>query len=308
MNVEKKYLLAKLICKWLPPIVSQKVRNILIKIPEGESLNLDFKTKSFTGSYFYGNTSDFHAFKFSVHGYFDWRNIIISNEVLKKHKGHIVEVGANIGTETISFTDIAANFGMKVFAYEPLPVNYDILLRNMTQNAYDNLIIYSDIVSDIPGKANFKIPDQHNSGSGYIALDNEDVQEFNVVSLDESLTDMGISFISIDVEGFEYQVLLGASEIIRANKPIIVAEANKHYLEKRGHISLLEFYKHFDNLDYVCYHIGKIGIKEIDIHNYSTRVNKNWLCIPRNKIYLVKSINRALFLNAFNPFMQKWFF
>src|SRR5690606_19085605 len=118
----------------LPPIGSQKVRNLIIKISEGESLNLDFKTKSFTGSYFYGNTSDFHAFKFSVHGYFDWRNIIISNEVLKKYKGHIVEVGANIGTETISFSDVARKFGMKVFAYEPLPINYTILLRNKMEN------------------------------------------------------------------------------------------------------------------------------------------------------------------------------
>lgn len=309
INVKKKYQFAKLICKWLPPIGSQKVRNLIIKISEGESLNLDFKTKSFTGSFFYGNTSDFHAFKFSVHGYFDWRNVIISNEVLKKCKGHIVEVGANIGTETIAFSDVASKFGVKVFAYEPLPVNYDILLRNKMENKFENLNIYSDLVSDESGKAKFKIPDQKSSGSGHITHNAEDCfKEFNVVTLDESLTKQTISFISIDVEGFEYQVLLGASEIIKTNMPIIIAEANKNYIESRGNISLVDFYGHFSDLGYICYYIGKTGIKEIDIYKYSTKVNKNWLCIPKSKINLVSSINKALFINAFNPFISYMYF
>lgn len=309
MTIKNKYLFAKLICKYLPPIISQRVRDFIIKISEGESLSLDFKAKSFTGSYFYGNTSDFHAFKFSVHGYFDWRNVIICNEVLKKYKGHIIEVGANVGTETISFSDIANKFGMQVFAYEPLPVNYDVLFRNKMKNKFENLNIYSNLVSNESGKAKFKIPDKRSSGSGHITYNLEDsFEEFKVVTLDESLPNQDISFMSIDVEGFEYQVLLGASEIIKANMPVIVAEANKNYIESRGNISLVDFYKYFSDLDYVCYYICRTGIKKIDVLEYSVRTNKNWLCIPKNKIGLVNSVNQALFLNAFNPFIRNVFY
>ncbi len=83
----KKYRFAKIICRFLPPILSQSVRNRIISIEEGEQLSLNFKIKSFTGSYFSGNTVDFHAFKFSIHGYFDWRNVLIANEVLTYKKG-----------------------------------------------------------------------------------------------------------------------------------------------------------------------------------------------------------------------------
>lgn len=77
-------------------------------------MNKDFIKRSFTGSKFYGSTRDFHAFKFSVHGYFDWRNIIIAKSVLKFKEGAIIEVGANIGTETISFSDIAKKYNQLI--------------------------------------------------------------------------------------------------------------------------------------------------------------------------------------------------
>ncbi|OBQ55380.1 FkbM family methyltransferase [Tamlana sp. s12] len=303
LSINTRYSLAKIICRLLPPIFSQKIRDILISIEEGENLGVEFKTKSFTGSFFYGNTSDFHAFKYSVHSYFDWRNIIISNEVLKLYPGDIIEVGANIGTETISFADIAKKCNKQVYAYEPLPVNFKTLEKNKNKNQLQNLEIFEILVSDEPGKGKLKIPNKKNSGSGYIEKNTkEGTLECKVITLDQFLSDKIISFLCIDVEGFEFQVISGGAKLIRDHRPIIVTEVNQNYLRNRGRVDLEVFYQYFRNLDYNCYYVTKTGIKQVDISMFKNRNNKNWVCIPKEKENLNFKIKKSLFFNAFNPF------
>lgn len=302
-----KYKIAKFVCKLLPPILAQRIRNAIISIEEGEQLKLDFKRKSFTGSLFSGNTSDFHAFKFSIHGYFDWRNIVIADEVLKYRKGgNIVEVGANIGTETISFCDIAKKYKSQVFAFEPLASNMENIIQNKTENDLNNLLLYNCLVSNKSGKAYFKVPEGNNSGSGFISnsSDKNDLQEYDVITLDEKILNHTISLICIDVEGFEYQVLQGSENLIRKNKPILILEVNKRYLEKRGQIGFKAFCDYLTALGYISYSIDKLGITKVDFNNHTVQANKNWICVEKKDSSLIKQINRRLFICAFNPFMK----
>ncbi|GAA4267985.1 FkbM family methyltransferase [Hyunsoonleella aestuarii] len=298
-----KYKLAKIICAFLPPIISQTIRNNIITISEGETLKLDFIKKSLTGSNFYGNTSDFHAFKFSIHGYFDWRNIILANKVLNYKVGDIIEVGANIGTETISFCDIAKKHGVKVYAFEPVSSNVQSLVLNKKQNRLQNLDIYSCLVSNKNGSDFFNLPSGNNSGSGYITQQNNsgNIKEYKVTTLDSEFKDEIISLISIDVEGFEYNVLKGAENLIQKNKPILVLEVNESYLKKRGHVELAELYAYLVNLNYYCYSINQIGIYEVDLNDFKVKSNKNWICVNKQDIALIKELNRSILLNAFNP-------
>lgn len=307
MFTKIKYKLAKFICKVLPPILSQKIRASLIDLKDGEIFKEEFKVRSFTGSYFFGNTADFHAFKFSVHGYFDWRNIIIANEVLKEFKGNIIEVGANIGTETISFSDVAKKCNKKVYAFEPVPANYELVMKNKTKNELTNLEVYPFLVSEVKGKASFKVPTKNDSGSGYIVESQQEgnIQEFEVVTLDEIMNGIDVSFISIDVEGFEHQVIKGSSSLIQNFKPIMVVEVNKNYLEKRGNISVLNFYNKLEELGYACYYISKLGIEKVNINNFEVRPNKNWVCVPFDKIKMADKINNSIAINALNPFFHR---
>ncbi|WP_179351908.1 FkbM family methyltransferase [Winogradskyella vidalii] len=299
-----KYKITKSICSFLPPILAQKVRDTFFSIKEGEQLNLDFNKKSFTGSVFSGNTSDFHAFKFSVHGYFDWRNVVISDEVLKHKKGgNVIEVGANIGTETLSFCDVAKKYKTKVFAFEPLPSNLDSIIRNKTENNLDNLELFNCLVSNEPGRASFNVPIGNNSGSGFItdSKNNNNIQEFDVVTLDGKLKKELVSLICVDVEGFEYQVLQGGEGIIKRDSPVLILEVNKRFLEKRGHIKFKAFCNYLSELSYDCYSIDKLGISKVNFNNHKSRANKNWICIPNDDLLLFDKINRRLLISALNP-------
>ena len=185
MNNKYKYKLAKIICSLLPPIIAPTIRSKIISIEDGEKLALNFTRKSFTGGYFNGNTNDFHAFKFSIHGFFDWRNVMISKVIIEKFiKGDIIEVGANIGTETIGFSDVSNAHNLKTFAYEPLTENVKHIENLKRHNNLSNLNIYQKLVSDYSGMAKFKIPDANQSGSGFIS-DELGTESFEVIKLDD---------------------------------------------------------------------------------------------------------------------------
>ncbi|MDY0090817.1 MAG: FkbM family methyltransferase [Flavobacteriaceae bacterium] len=283
-------------CRFLPPIVAQKTRNFFINTKDAEKLNLNFKRKTFTGSYFEGNTSDFHAFKLSVHGYFEWRNVLIANEALRKKTGHIVEVGANIGTETISFCDIAKKYNCSVIAFEPVPSNFEIIIHNQKLNQIDNLILHPCLVAEQEGKAYFNFPSGNNSGSGFIDRQQKETngREYDVVTLDNTVNGEEVSFMSIDVEGFEYQVLLGARQILSQSKPVFILEVNKKYLKTRGNTSVNELYKFLESMHYNCYYINTFGLEKVEGVNFLDKSNKNWLCIHSDSKVNEKELNRKL--------------
>lgn len=302
--MKTKYRLAKFICKALPPIMAQSVRNKLISIQEGEHLHLDFKKRSITGAIFVGNTSDFHAFKFSVHGYFDWRNVIISRVVLAYKKGgDIIEVGANIGTETISFCDIARRYHSKVYAFEPLPKNLEVLNENKQLNQMDHLVIYNRLVSDKSGTAFFNVPQGNNSGSGFIldSKSNDNVVEFDVVTLDDTFKDNNLALLCVDVEGFEYHVLKGGENVIKRHSPVLILEVNRKYLETRGQVRFDEFCNYLVSLGYECYSITKLGIIKVNFEDLKHQSNKNWVCVHKNDQSLISRIGASIFINAINP-------
>jgi len=97
MNKIKLY---QVICGVFPPILSQSIRDKIFPLKKARALALEFSKTSITGSKFYGNTADDHSYRFAVHGFFDWRNIIAANRYVKSNGGDIIEIGANVGTET----------------------------------------------------------------------------------------------------------------------------------------------------------------------------------------------------------------
>ncbi|WP_228851087.1 FkbM family methyltransferase [Aegicerativicinus sediminis] len=301
-----KFELSKGICAILPPIFSQSVRNRIISIKEGEVLKLGFKKRSLTGSCFFGNTSDFHAFKFAIHGYFDWRNIVLAKKLFQIKPGNIIEVGANIGTETISYADITSQLNYKTLAFEPLPSNFSILEKNKVLNKLDNLEIFDCLVSDKNGLINFKIPAGNNSGSGHIVQDTEktltDLIKIPVSSLDELIPQENISIIFIDVEGMEFQVIKGALNLIRTNRPSIVLEVNRKFLENRGQTSVSELMQLFNSLSYNCYYINRFSIERVDKKKLKVNKNKNWICIPKEESKTINKLRYSLLKMMVNPF------
>lgn len=300
MQLKSKRQLAKILSSWLPPIVSQRVRNLLYSEKDGISESAVFIKKSITGSYFTGNTQDIHAYPFSVHGFYEWRNIAIA-KALCKNRGEIIEIGANIGTETVSFSDIVGKQG-KVYAFEPLESNLKWLKNNSTLCKYSNIKIFSSAISDTNGFIEFIPPsDSHMTGIGSINLTGtKHVNTIKVQTrkLDDFINEFqNICCIFTDIEGADLLAISGAHKVINRFRPIIVIEYSPKLMKNFGY-GQDEITDKMNRLNYRCFKIGKLGIKKIKTNETK---KSNWICFPVEKSQLVLKTSLSVCLSALLP-------
>jgi FkbM family methyltransferase len=132
----------------------------------------------------------------------------------------VLDIGRHIGTHAINFAKYVGRSGY-VIAFEPNPKIYRELHYNLKINNIHNLLALPIAIGDVV-RIGHVIP-QHplNEGNTLFLADNQgDVRVFPSDNFD--LTN--ISFIKIDVEGYEKRVLLGAAQTIMRERPIICLE------------------------------------------------------------------------------------
>ncbi|MFO7660997.1 MAG: FkbM family methyltransferase [Chloroflexota bacterium] len=293
--------LAQKICRATPPIIAQKLR--LVLYPQGQAIRDDYESvvRAQTGSLFPARTGELHGYVFSVHGFYEWRNTAIAIAVAAKGDT-IVEIGANIGTETIGFSDIVGEKG-KVYAFEPLPSNLEALEDLKATATFQNIDVVPVALSDGIRTASFVIPPSHQTGIGHV-ISNEGMEDsqtiaINCMTLDAYIDQIGPTrLIAIDTEGEEVRVLRGGRKFIRRYEPFIILEASSRHLERSG-FSIQDLDAEIRGLDYNLYSINKIGLSKIESGKYKN--SRNWLCIPKQQEAFVKKIHNILVKSALMP-------
>jgi FkbM family methyltransferase len=297
--------IARIISNILPPLISQRLRDYIFPISLASKLQRNFRKRSITGSYLFGNTLDYHGYRFYIHGFFDWRNVIIARAVKKYRNGDIIEVGANVGTETVSYCDLVKE-NETVHAFEPLPSNLEYLQKLLTTQ--NRLKLYPIAISDKRGKAKFLIPPKRSSGTGSILLtDDENNGSYRVVQtkmLDDFHEEFHTpSLLFIDTEGHEPLILTGAKSIISKFKPVTIIEASPKLLRKNSDSDLNFIYNYFKKFNYEVYKINRITISQIDNDDLISLKSSNWVCIPKDEYKILRQVKKDLLIRSIIP----WF-
>lgn len=146
--------------------------------------------------------------------------------------GNVVyDVGAHMGYYTLIASQAVGPGGLAV-AFEPLPFNFNQLLRHIRLNHCHNVTTMNACVGREPGVAHFT----SNLGSGTNHMSGDGDLVVNVMSLDALVSAGTLPLphcVKIDVEGAELEVLFGAQEIIAKSKPILFVSFHGQALQEQ---------------------------------------------------------------------------
>ena len=290
-----KFSMACQISRFTPPLIAQSIRAFLYPRSRAYSDNFEHLCKAITGSKFLASTSDFHGYPFAVHGYHQWRHWAIANAVCKRGDT-ILEVGANIGTETVGFRDIVGECG-RVVAIEPLPSNCERLSKLVVLNGWKNVSVFEMALGDTNGQTFFTTPqDTHMSGVGFIDPTATATHPGRIPVVCHTLDDLepevgAATAVFMDCEGAEARILRAGRRYIRINKPAIVLEAAPNHLRRAGS-SLDEMFLLLSEAGYEVFRIGRFWLKRVE--KPRTERNCNWLCIHRDHACLWRKCARQL--------------
>ncbi len=156
----------------------------------------------------------------------------------------IVDVGANLGVISLQAAKKVGPSG-KVFAIEPSAICSKALSLSKSKNKFQNLKIIECALSNFVGKANIIVPVKSYGQSRLSAEAVDMSHECQVSMLDVIEKDLNlkrIRVLKIDVEGHEYEVLLGGECLLRSGRvDIIVFESHQRECSfgSRREVSLL---------------------------------------------------------------------
>jgi FkbM family methyltransferase len=201
-----------------------------------------------------------------------------------------LDIGANAGMSALSIFLVKPN--AKVISFEPNPIHYSYL--DNIRAKFDNFRYHKFGLGNEEKTLNFYYPIYN--GRKMTALGSFEYDEARnwlnpkrISFFDESKLeikrieakvktldslDLDPEFIKMDVEGFEYQVLLGGKKTIDRTRPIFLIE---------GVNENSDVHNFFKRIDYCLYGYsdGKFTLNDFsEINNF---------LIPREKLHLIKN-------------------
>lgn len=189
-----------------------------------------------------------------------------------------IDVGANTGL----YTFFLSKYAKQVFAFEP----HKLFAEFLSKAVANNVIVINKGVSNQNASLPFYVPVKSGRMQMNIASFDEKTavnwecieEKVKTVTLD-SMQYKNIGYIKIDVEGHEYEVLEGAVELIRTQKPIVQIEMLGISNDKMKNRSL----NFLIDQGYEIYVYAENKLNEFNSVSPSC-MGKNFICIPVSRL------------------------
>ncbi len=137
--------------------------------------------------------------------------------------------GGNIGNHSLFFAVIVG--AKHVWTFEPVYETYKVLDKNIRINKLDEKVSINNVgLGAHTSTASIDTFDENNCGETSIKEDEDG--DIKMEAVDNLNIENKIDFIKIDVEGFEYNALKGAGQLLRRDKPTLFIEIFPDNYEK----------------------------------------------------------------------------
>lgn len=158
---------------------------------------------------------------------YEQSEIITLNSFLKSDSVFL-DLGANIGIYSLQASKKLSNTG-KIISFEPFSINFDLLKKHIDWANLSQVKLEKKAVRNINGFLTL-YHDKQAKNLGMVTAtysefaDKEDVEQITIDTYVEQEKLSKIDVIKIDIEGFEYETLLGMEKTLSKFKPVILME------------------------------------------------------------------------------------
>ncbi len=220
--------------------------------------------------------------EFYFSGHYSLAEIDKAIGVLKHYNiykiGALLDIGANIGHVTLH--SLAKKYSNFAICIEPDEFNFKLLKDNIKINNFENITVLKKIALGSKSGKEKIILSENNYGDHRIFTTNETseidkynagserkVSEIDIITIDElAKTNKyfdNVNLISIDVQGFELEILKGGNLYFKRGIPMML-EIDPYLLEKKGSkIDVLNKCLSSYYTNYVDLHSKKLEIQNI---------------------------------------------
>lgn len=199
-----------------------------------------------------------------------------TNYWIKLAKGTttIFDIGANVGL--YSLLAAVENPKATVYAFEPTPEMFDALVRNVQLNDVQNVVVNQNAVgkSDIDGFLHYCAGSKgDNEGMNFVTAEQarETDRPIEIVSLDSYCQQHQIERIDLlkmDIEGGEYDALLGARGLLQAKAIGYIFVELVEWAAKRSGHSTVDIKRILLDADYLIYRLCSGKLVPVQLEQY----------------------------------------
>ena len=180
----------------------------------------------------------------------------------------VVDIGAHIGYFTLMAAQKVGPTG-KVYAFEPDPSNYNILVENISLNEYGSVVPVQKAVCDTPGTASFFLHMDTVAHSLYPKTLGRGKSTISVetTSLDHFFEHDGwpsVHIIKMDVEGAEAAALAGMTKLLERNPTVYLFLEFIPQIQQNAGTNPRELLEKLRELDFTIRVINDKGLQQLD--------------------------------------------
>jgi len=205
-----------------PSRVATLAHDLLNRVPSGESQVYECQG-ALEG---YRMSIDWNRFRSFVYG--TWEPEVFRAVTATVKPGMtVIDIGAHIGYYTLLFAKCVGPNG-RVVAFEPLPVNFELLKKNIQLNELTYIQTFPQAVFSRNEEIILTVPDDLPHSGDASVYHGRGTKQFRVpaIALDTFCDSAGLrpDILKMDVEGAEYDVLIGAERTIGRYRPKLLIE------------------------------------------------------------------------------------
>jgi FkbM family methyltransferase len=222
--------------------------------------------------------------------------IIVLKKIARTNPGIIIDAGANVGDYSILANQIMP--ACKIYAFEPVESTFQHLLSNI-----------KDLKNVVPIKKglfkencelaiNLFASNEHSSIYDIegLPIGSDSQQKIELVRGDDFIKDNqidSIDFLKLDVEGAEYDALLGFENAIK-HGAIKAVQFEYGYINISTKKLLVDYYHFFEANGYI---VGKIFPKLVEFRKYHFKyedfIGPNFIAVKKTETELIKMLSNS---------------